>query len=140
MEIYGIGTEIIECVRVGKMIERHDERFLRRVFTDREIQFCSSSRLAIHQYATFWAVKQAVRKAIRLRKTRELSWRDIEVRRHPEGVEGADALLQAAFGGGARKWCAVQRIAAIRISAATCRNYAMATAIALHAEPASGES
>lgn len=32
MEIFGIGTDIIECPRIGKMIEHHGELFLRRVY------------------------------------------------------------------------------------------------------------
>ena len=40
MEILGIGTDIIECPRIGKMIEQHGELFLRRVYTEREIRYC----------------------------------------------------------------------------------------------------
>ena len=131
MEIFGVGTEIIECVRLGKMIERHDERFLRRVFTNREIQYCSGSRLAMHQYALVWSAKQAVRKAIKIHKTRDVSWLDIEIRRQAKGESASDGVVFAAFGGAVRAWCAEQRIATIQIATSTCRNYATATAIAL---------
>ena len=38
MEIIGIGSDIVECVRIGRMIERHGEVFLERVYTAREIR------------------------------------------------------------------------------------------------------
>src|SRR5438045_1636398 len=44
MEILGIGTDIIECPRIGKMIEQHGELFLRRVYTEREIRYCQSRK------------------------------------------------------------------------------------------------
>ena len=39
MEIVGIGTEIVECVRIGRLLQEHGELFLTRVFTPREMRF-----------------------------------------------------------------------------------------------------
>ncbi len=44
MEIVGIGTDIVECLRVGRMIEQHGEQFLLRVYTEREVRYCQSGR------------------------------------------------------------------------------------------------
>jgi len=44
MEIVGIGTEIVECVRIGRMIEEHGELFLTRVFTTEEIRWCQQRK------------------------------------------------------------------------------------------------
>ncbi len=38
MQVIGIGTDIIECLRIAQMIERHGELFLMRVFTPHEIE------------------------------------------------------------------------------------------------------
>ena len=38
MEIVGLGTDIVEIVRIGRMIERHGELFLNRVYTPEEIR------------------------------------------------------------------------------------------------------
>ena len=46
MEIVGIGTDIIECLRVGRMIEEHGELFLTRVYTAREILYCQARKMA----------------------------------------------------------------------------------------------
>ena len=46
MDVCGVGTGIIECLRIAKMIERHGERFLCRVFTEHEIQYCQRRHAA----------------------------------------------------------------------------------------------
>ena len=46
MTIHGIGTDIIECLRIAKMIERHGELFLTRVYTPHEIEYCTARKLA----------------------------------------------------------------------------------------------
>ena len=33
MNVLGVGTDITECLRIGKMIERHGELFVQRVYT-----------------------------------------------------------------------------------------------------------
>jgi len=39
-QIIGIGTEIVECLRIARMIERHGELFINRVYTAEEIRYC----------------------------------------------------------------------------------------------------
>ena len=41
MEIKGLGSEIVECARIGKMIKQHGELFLTRVYSEKELLFCS---------------------------------------------------------------------------------------------------
>ena len=80
MEILGIGTDIIECLRIGKMIEQHGELFLRRVYTPREIRYCQSRKHAIEHFAGRWAAKEAILKAMGTGWSRGIAWTDIEVR------------------------------------------------------------
>lgn len=42
--IIGLGTDIIEILRISEMIERHEEHFLTRVFTDDEIAYCQKRK------------------------------------------------------------------------------------------------
>ena len=51
MEIVGIGTDIVECLRIGRMIEQHGELFLLRVFTEREIRYCQARQRATEHFA-----------------------------------------------------------------------------------------
>ncbi len=51
MEIVGIGTDIVECLRIGRLIEQHGELFLNRVYTSREIRYCQERKRAIEHFA-----------------------------------------------------------------------------------------
>ena len=64
MDIIGLGTDLVECVRVRALIERHSETFLRRVYTRHEICICRSSVRSTEAYAGRWAAKEAVLKSL----------------------------------------------------------------------------
>ena len=129
MEIVGIGTEIVECPRIGKMVENHGELFLRRVYTEREIRYCQSRKHAIEHFAGLWAAKEAIFKAVGTHWSRGVAWTDIEVRK----VSGG---RQKVYVGGQAKVVAVRLgIADIMVSISHCRNYATAYAMALASSP-----
>jgi holo-[acyl-carrier-protein] synthase len=86
MGVIGIGTDIIECLRIAKMIERHGEIFLTRVYTPHEIEYCTARKAATQHYAGRFAAKEAVLKALGTGWTRGIQWRDIEVRNEMGGI------------------------------------------------------
>ena len=128
MNVIGIGTDIIECLRIAQMIERHGELFIGRVYTPREIEYCSSRKSATQHYAGRWAAKEAVLKALGTGWIRGISWRDVEVRNN-EGGKPSIALA-----GGAREMCERLEIAEMLISISHCRTHATAFAIAVGRE------
>src|SRR5437588_6292278 len=85
MDIVGIGTDIVECLRVGRMIEQHGELFLTRIFTEREIRYCQGRKRATEHFAARWAAKEAVLKALGTPWRRGMTWTDIEVRNDDAG-------------------------------------------------------
>src|SRR6476661_10040064 len=85
MHILGIGTDIIECPRIGKMIEQHGELFLRRVYTEREIRYCHARKHAIEHFAGRWAAKEAILKAMGTGRSHGISWTNVEVRNGQDG-------------------------------------------------------
>jgi holo-[acyl-carrier protein] synthase len=125
MTVVGIGTDIVECLRIAQMIERHGELFLRRVYTENEVQYCSSRKEATQHYAGRWAAKEAVLKAMGTGWSRGISWRDIEVR-NDEGGRPSIAL-----GGAAREVCEELGITAMMISISHCRSHATAYSLAV---------
>jgi holo-[acyl-carrier protein] synthase len=129
MEIVGIGSEIVECLRVGRMIEEHGELFLLRVYTEREIRHCQSRQRATEHFAAHWAAKEAILKCLDMPWRRGLSWTDIEVRH--EQVSRPRVLLC----GAAKDIAQTQRISDILVSLAHCRAYATAYAVAVRAGP-----
>jgi holo-[acyl-carrier protein] synthase len=128
MNILGIGTDIIECLRIAQMIEKHGELFLNRVYTPHEIEYCSARRAATQHYTGRFAAKEAVLKALGTGWTRGIHWQDIEVRNEL----GGKPLI--ALGGGAREHCLQVGISEVLITISHCRNYATAFAIAVGKE------
>jgi len=125
MEIVGIGSDIVECVRIRQMIETHGELFLRRVYTDREIRYCQSRRYAAEHFAGRWAAKEAVLKAFGTGWRRGISWRDIEVRNDPSGRP------TIAVRGRAKEVAMALRLSDVLITISHCRTHAIAYAIAV---------
>jgi holo-[acyl-carrier protein] synthase len=124
VHILGIGTDIIECLRIAQMIERHGELFIRRVYTDHEIAYCSTKKAATQHYAGRWAAKEAVLKALGTGWVRGISWRDVEIRHKPGGAP------TIALRGGAKEVFEHSGAKAMHISISHCRSHAIAYAIA----------
>ncbi len=80
------GTDIIKVSRVKDSIEKIGETFLKRVYTDEEIEYCESRRMCKYQsYAARFAAKEAIYKAISPKANNEVSWKDAEVCRMENG-------------------------------------------------------
>ena len=59
------GIDIIEVKRIEEGIEKYGEKFLNRVFTEKEIEYCESKKAQKFQsYAGRFAGKEAVFKAV----------------------------------------------------------------------------
>lgn len=82
MAIVAVGTEIVQCARIGQMIQQHGEQFLERVYTAAEIDYCAQLPDATGHFARRWAAKQAVFKALRCHR-RGVSWTEIEIQIRP---------------------------------------------------------
>jgi len=121
--VIGIGTDIIECVRIAQMIEKHGEVFLTRVFTAREIQYCSTRRAANQHYAGRWAAKEAVLKVLGTGWARGILWTDIEVVNEVSGAPTIRLVNRAA------DIAAERGIQNVQISISHCRAYATAFAV-----------
>ena len=76
------GTDIIEIDRVKESIEELGEKFIERVFTDKEIEYCESRKGQKYQhYAGRFAAKEAAFKAISkiLDNKYSVCWKDFEI-------------------------------------------------------------
>ena len=77
MEIYGIGTDIIEISRIETSINR-TKTFKEKVYTKNEIEHIEKKRNPYASYAGRFAAKEAVSKALGT-GVRNFSLRDIEI-------------------------------------------------------------
>ncbi|MBW1741090.1 MAG: holo-ACP synthase [Deltaproteobacteria bacterium] len=83
--IFGIGIDMVKVSRVENAIKRWGDRFLKRVFTQAEIEYCHHRGHAASRFALRFAAKEAFSKALGLGFRKGLSLRHIEVLHGPNG-------------------------------------------------------
>lgn len=83
--IIGIGTDLCDIRRIENTIEKFGMRFIDRVFTKKEQNYCGPISASTSAYAKRFAAKEAVAKAISGANTGHLRWRDVEVINNPSG-------------------------------------------------------
>jgi holo-[acyl-carrier protein] synthase len=86
--VVGLGLDLVEVARLGAVIGRQGERFLRRVFTEGEREYCSAKSEPAVFYAARFAAKEAVAKAFGTGIGAAIGWLDIEVVRDAAGAPG----------------------------------------------------
>ena len=96
--LIGLGLDVTDINRIAEALARYGERFMRRVFTDGEVVYCTSRRVPAVHFAGRFAAKEAAMKALGTGHSRGVLWRDIEVVRH-----GGPPQLQF-HGGAARRF------------------------------------
>lgn len=101
--VLGIGVDIVETARIDSSIERFGDRFLRRIFTQGERDYCSAMPFPARHYAARFAAKEALSKAFGTGIGGQVGWRDIEVMRKESGepyilLHGHAAALAAERG------------------------------------------
>ena len=117
------GTDIIEIERIKDSIEETNNKFLNRVYTEKEIEYCESKKIQKYQhYAARFAAKEAVFKAISIKLENKYSicWKDIEIINDSQGRP--NVILQ----GNIQK-----NIEQIDISLSHCKEYATANVVVI---------
>ena len=99
--IIGLGSDLCDVRRIEKVLERHGERFLDRIFTPAERAKADRRANRVETYAKRFAAKEACAKALGTGLRRGVFWRDMGVVNLPGGrptmklTGGALARLQA---------------------------------------------
>lgn len=117
------GTDIIEIERIQNIIEKHGEKFLKRVFTDKEIEYCESKKNQRYQsYAARFAAKEAAYKALSEYIDFKYSWKDFEVQNDINGKPSLKLNFK------------LLNFESIVISLSHCKKYAIANVVVLYKE------
>ena len=83
--ITGIGIDVVQNDRIRDSIQRFGDRFLNRIYTQGEIDYCKKcSQPEIH-YAARFAAKEAAFKALGTGWAAGVKWKDVEIERLPSG-------------------------------------------------------
>ena len=83
--IVGIGIDLAEVSRIREAIERHGQRFIQRIYTEKEIAYVERKANKYERYAARFAAKEAGMKAVGTGWKRGVRWRDFEVTNLPSG-------------------------------------------------------
>jgi len=78
-DVKGVGVDLAQIPRLRRVVERWDDRFLRRVFTDEELAYCRRRRDPIPHLAARFAAKEAASKALGTGMSGGVGWTQIEV-------------------------------------------------------------
>jgi holo-[acyl-carrier protein] synthase len=83
--ITGIGIDLVENARIRGSLERFGDRFLSRIYTEAEKEYCNKSASPAIHFAARFAAKEAAFKALGTGWSAGVKWKDIEVKRLPSG-------------------------------------------------------
>ena len=85
MSIYGIGTDIINVSRIGKILKKNKIEFKKKIFTKKEIFYCDSKKNSESYYAKRFAAKEAFVKALGTGFSNGLLYKDVEIVNNKKG-------------------------------------------------------
>ena len=108
--IAGIGVDIVDISRIEKLVDRYGERFLRRVYTEKETAYAKSGANTAERLAGRFAVKEAVMKALGTGKSQGILWRDVET------VRGRFGKPEVHLHGQAVKWAKMRESGPVHVS------------------------
>ena len=77
--VHGLGTDIIEVKRISASIDRQGQRFLDKLFTQAEQDYCLKHKESARHFAGRFAAKEAIAKALGTGFGAQLSWTDLEI-------------------------------------------------------------
>jgi len=88
MNIYGIGTDIVNVNRIRTVVKKNNQAFKKRIYTNFEIKTCEKRKNKIECFAKRFAAKEALFKAVSLEN--KLKFKEVEIRNN---LSGAPKLL-----------------------------------------------
>lgn len=116
------GVDIIEIKRIQESIENLGEKFINKIYTKNEIEYCESKRTQKYQhYAARFAAKEAIFKAISdsLQNKYDIEWKDVEITNSKTGKPIITFINKS-----------ISNLEAIDISISHCKEYAVANVVA----------
>ena len=121
--IKGIGTDIVETVRIEKMLKEHGKAFTSKIFTEAELDESKKRGNASHYFAGRWAAKEAASKALGCGFGAKCGWQDIEI------LNNIDGKPEIKFHGVALNTAKELDVAHLHVSISHEQNYACANVV-----------
>ena len=121
--IIGLGSDLCNIERIQNSLDRFGEKFLRRVFTEGEIEYSMSMKFPARHLAARFAAKEAVSKAFGTGIGKAMGWRNIDIRKKKSG----EPFL--VFSGPAQELAAKRGVASALITLSHTDRHAMACVV-----------
>lgn len=77
--IKGLGNDIVEIERIRKSFDRHGYRFLTRLFSTKEQDYCLTYKDPVPHLAARFSAKESIVKALGTGFGEHASWLDMEI-------------------------------------------------------------
>jgi holo-[acyl-carrier protein] synthase len=125
MKIIAHGIDLVDFGRIEEMLEKHPQRFLKRVYTAAEQADADKHVRRVEKLAGRFAAKEAVMKLIGTGWRDGVAWTDIEVVNNPLGQPIVNIT------GKVKEFADEKGIEQITLSITHTANFAIASAVAL---------
>jgi len=125
MSVVGHGIDLIECDRIADICCKHPDRFLGRVLTDAERQYCERHKDRVPRIAGRFAAKEAILKVLGTGWRGQIAWTDIEILNDTAGQP------HVTLSGHCAQVAQQRGIARILVTISHTEKYAAASAIGL---------
>ena len=79
MNIFGIGTDIVNIKRMEKLLKKNSDTFKKRIFSKNEITYCEKKKNPPTFYAKRFAAKEALSKALGTGIRKGINFKNIEI-------------------------------------------------------------
>jgi holo-[acyl-carrier protein] synthase len=123
MFIVGTGVDIVEISRIKQAAKKWSDKFLRRIFTEKELEYAHGKNIPYQHLAARFAAKEAVLKAIGDSTIHRIEWTNVEILNDEHGKPVIN------LSGYAKRIKQQKNISDIIISMSHTRTYAVANAI-----------
>lgn len=121
--ILGIGTDIIEIARIEATLDRHGDRFCRRILTVDELQTFASRQYSVAYLASRFAAKEALAKAFGTGIGSAVSFQGIRITNNECGRPDVE------FSGETQNFARQQGVRRVHLSLSDEKHYAVAMAV-----------
>ena len=123
MNVIGVGVDIVEVARIEEAIKRFGDRFLKKIYTDTEIKYCNTGKVACQHFAGKFAAKEAIYKTLNIDCV--VKWTEVEVKNLKQGRP------YIVLHGKVKKIAKEKNILNVLVSISHIKSRAVASAVAL---------
>lgn len=125
MGLLGIGIDVVEVSRIRSSMDEFGEKFLDRIFTTSEREYCLRQKRPELHFAARFAAKEAISKAFGTGIGKDVGWLDMEILRRPSGEP------QVKLTGAAASWAKDRGASQVMVSLTHAKHYAAANAVVM---------